>query len=88
MDERELITYPTWLRYMVVASVVSDLSVCVRRRVFHVLRQEGRHVDIFFPSLGLTLGEFCVWYTLRHNRRKKRPKGRKDVLTEESPPPP
>jgi hypothetical protein len=70
--EHELITYPTWERYTVLAHSITNLSVKDRRRVFQLTRQFCMSPDLFFPEFGFTLGEFAVWYTLSDSRRKTR----------------
>lgn len=72
------LTHSNWERYLVVAHVVSRLSIKERRCIFQNTRgftaDEAR--DIFFPQHGFTLAEFAVWHTLGDVRRKGRPQRR------------
>ena len=69
--EYELITYPTWKRYSVLAHVVSALSVRERRELFQLIRKAGDPSgDILFPRYGFTLSEFAVWHVLSETKRK------------------
>lgn len=68
--ERDLITYPTWERYTVLAHYVSGLNIRDRRRIFQIARSYGDWSNVFLPEYGLTLSEFAVWYTLGDRRRR------------------
>jgi hypothetical protein len=74
--ERQLITYPTWERYTVLAHVISSLTIRDRRQIFQLARSTNTYffADLFFPNYGFTLAEFAVWYTLGDNRRNMRKK--------------
>lgn len=67
--ERELMTFPTWERYTVLASVVHGLSIKDRRYIFQNVRKHPVTPDIFFPEYGFTLSEFAVWHVLGDVRR-------------------
>lgn len=69
--ERDLITYPTWEKYTVLAHAITKLSIKDRRHIFQLARN-AEHVcpDLLFPEFGFTLSEFAVWYTLGDGRRK------------------
>ena len=71
--ERDLITYPTWEKYTVLAHTIANLSIKDRRHIFQLARN-SKHVcpDLLFPTFGFTLSEFAVWYTLGDSRRKSR----------------
>lgn len=71
--ERDLITYPTWEKYTVLAHTIANLSIKDRRHIFQLARN-SKHVcpDLLFPAFGFTLSEFAVWYTLGDSRRKSR----------------
>lgn len=80
--DKDLITYPTWVRYTILSNFVTSLSIRDRRYIFQLLRQTPDvHENLFFPGYGITLSEFAVWYTLDDHRRKgrkrKSPKDRK-----------
>lgn len=71
--ERQLITYPTWERYVVLAHIVSELSVRDRRHLFQLVRKQADpSPDLFFPQFGFTLSEFAVWHVLGEARRTKK----------------
>ena len=71
MDERALLTYPTWERYAVLAHVVSELSMRDRRALYQIVRNSGSvNADLFFPQYGFTLSEFAVWNVLDGRRKK------------------
>ena len=68
--ERDLLTYPTWERYTVLAHIIAHLPVRDRRQIFqHVRRFDPPSADIFFPEYGFTLSEFAVWHILSDVRR-------------------
>lgn len=70
--ERDLITYPTWERYTVLAHCISQLNIRDRRRIFQIARSVDHDwSNVFFPEYGFTLSEFSVWYTLGDRRRDK-----------------
>lgn len=68
--ERDLMTYPTWERYTVLAHFIFTLNVRDRRNIFHLCRSMPSGKDLFFPKYGLTFSEFAVWYTLGDTKRK------------------
>lgn len=68
--ERELITYPIWKRYTVLSSVVTNLPIRDRRKIFQNIRKYPISSDMFFPNHGFTLSEFAVWHILGDTRRK------------------
>ena len=69
--ERDLITFPTWERYTVLAAKVRDLSMKEKRVIFQVLREDPNPSgDLLFPEYGFTLSEFSVWHVLGECRRK------------------
>ena len=73
--EHELITYPTWEKYAVLAHEIGGLSTRDRRQVFQLIRSLRQPCgDVFFPAFGFTLSEFAVWYTLGDSRRRTRSK--------------
>jgi hypothetical protein len=76
--EQQLITYPTWERYTILAHVISSLTIRDRRQIFQLARSTNTSFfpDLFFPNYGFTLAEFAVWYTLSDNRRKMRKKNK------------
>ena len=71
--ERDLITYPTWEKYTVLAHAITNLSIKDRRHIFQLARNSDRvSPDLLFPTFGFTLSEFAVWYTRGDGRRKAR----------------
>lgn len=69
--ESDLITYPTWKRYTVLAQHISQLSIRERRNIFLIARSVDADWDnILLPEYGFTLSEFSVWYTLGDRRRR------------------
>ena len=71
MDERDLLTYPTWERYTILSSRIAQLSVRDRRNIFQLVRRtDAPTPDVFFPDYGFTLAEFAVWHILGDTRRK------------------
>lgn len=72
MSDRDLVTFPTWERYSVIAHVVFNLSVRERRIIFQLARTTRADVlgDVFFPAFGISLSEFAVWYTLGDTRKR------------------
>lgn len=70
MDERTLLTYPTWERYVVMAHVIQHFPVQQRRRIFqHMRTASPPSPDLFFPHYGITLSEFAVWHILGNEPR-------------------
>lgn len=68
--ERDLITYPTWERYIVLSHSIAQLNIRDRRRIFQIARSvRDDWSNIFLPEYGFTLSEFSVWYTLGDRRR-------------------
>ena len=68
--ERDLLTYPTWVRYSVLANQMQRLTIRDRRHIFQSVRRDTACPDAFFPSYGFTLSEFAVWHVLGDTRRK------------------
>ena len=68
--ERDLITYPTWKRYTVLAHCIAQLNIRDRRRIFQIARSVNDDwANTFLPEYGFTLSEFSVWYTLGDRRK-------------------
>jgi len=65
------LTYPTWLKYVVISNNMQRLQVRDKRIIFQVLRDETDH-DIFFPTLGFTGGLFCIWQILMDVKRPRK----------------
>lgn len=73
MEERDLLTYPTWERYTILSHIIARLTVRDRRHIFQLVRRtEDVSPDVFFPAYGFTLSEFAVWHILGDTRRKSR----------------
>ena len=61
----------TWKRYIVVSKTVEALSTKERRRMFQLMRRSpGCTENSVFPSIGITVGEFCVFHTLATGRQR------------------
>ena len=72
MDERALVTYPTWERYSILSHAIVNLTVRERRHLFLMIRQFSRpDPDIFFPQYGFCLSEFATWHVLGDARRPR-----------------
>ena len=72
MDERTLITYPTWERYTVLSHSIAQLSIRQRRHIFQLALQPDRPDGPLLSPLRLHFAEFAVWYTLADTRRKSK----------------
>lgn len=73
MEERDLLTYPTWERYTILSHAIAHLSVRDRRHIFQLVRRaDDLTPDLFFPQYGFTLSEFAVWHILGDTRRTTR----------------
>ena len=71
-DDRTLLTYPTWERYVVLSHAITQLPVRHRRHIFQLARAAPEDApDLFFPNHGFTFSEFAVWYTLGNARRTR-----------------
>ena len=69
--DQQLLTYPTWERYTVLAAYISRMSVKDRRKIFQMVRRiDHDWHDVVFPDYGFTFSEFAVWYTLSGARKK------------------
>ena len=81
MRQRDLVTYPTWERYVVLSHVVAHMGLRDRRAIIHSVRNNAAYSvpDAFFPNIGLTLAEFAVWYAIGEPRTKLS-RRKKDVL--------
>lgn len=71
--ERQLMTYPIWVRYTVLSSVIANLSIRDRRHIFQSMRRNAINPDLFFPEYGFTLSEFAVWHILGDSKRHREP---------------
>ena len=74
-DEHSFITYPTWKKYIVISYFVESLRVKDKRHLFHVMRRtDSLTHDTFFPTYGITAGEFAIWQILTESRKPRRVK--------------
>ena len=72
-NERCLITYPTWKKYVVLSKFIEQLRVRDKRQIFQIMRRaENLTESTFFPHYGFTAGEFSVWQVLSENRKSRR----------------
>jgi hypothetical protein len=64
-------TEPTYRKTLVFQSVVDNLTIKSKRRLFKLMR-ESKDMDVgsFFPLYGLTAGEFSTWYILGGAQRR------------------
>ena len=70
-QQQDLLTYPTWERYMVLSSCIGKLTISDRRRIFLTARTScGEWNNVLLPKFGFTLSEFAVWYTIGDQRRR------------------
>lgn len=61
----------TWEKYMILSEVVASMDVRDRRVVFQMLRGTDPDPNMFFPEMGFSLAEFCVFYVLSSDRRTR-----------------
>ncbi len=62
---------PTWIKYLVLARYVSDMSIRRKRLAFQCMRRfEGCDANAFMPTLGITTGEFCVFHAIAQNQSR------------------
>ena len=72
-NERCLITYPTWKKYVVLSKYIEQLRVRDKRQIFQIMRRTNNLTEsTFFPFYGFTAGEFSVWQGLSENRKSRR----------------
>lgn len=72
-NEHNFITYPTWKKYIVISCFVESLRVKDKRHLFHIMRKAPNlNHDTFFPTYGITAGEFAIWQILSENRKLRR----------------
>ena len=72
-NDNTFITYPTWKKYMILSCFVESLRVKDKRALFHIMRKsENLTHDTFFPSYGITAGEFAIWQILSENRKSRK----------------
>lgn len=68
----ESLTYPTWKKYKVLHTCISNLRVRDKRTIFNIMRNdENVSHDTFFPMFGFTGGEFAVMHMLSDGGRRK-----------------
>ena len=63
MDEQILENF-RFERTNILYSYVCSIQVRKKRTVFAAMRQANNDPETYVPSLGITLGEFCVYYVL------------------------
>ena len=63
---------PTYRKYQIIEHAVDELTIKAKRRLFKIMR-ETTPIDAstFFPSYGLTAGEFSTWYVLGGSQRRQ-----------------
>lgn len=66
------ITFPTWKKYVIMESVMRDLGIRVKRRFFALIRNTPDvSCDHYHTTVGVTIGEFSVWYYLNNTGKSK-----------------
>jgi len=62
----------TWAKYIVIMRHVADMSTRDTRAAFQAMRTAPAcSPDTFLPRLGVTVGEFCVFHTLRQGSGRR-----------------
>ena len=70
--ERNLITFPTWQKYLVISNTVESLKVKDKRLIFNILRKTPDVTkNYFFPCFGFTTAEFSCWQILSDTRKNR-----------------
>ena len=72
--EHHFITYPTWIKYIIISCYVESLRVRDKRQLFHIMRKSSGDLshDTFFPAYGITAGEFAIWQILSDSRKSRK----------------
>ena len=71
--EHNFITYPTWKKYIIISCYVEGLRVRDKRQLFHIMRKSSQLCqDTFFPTYGITAGEFAIWQILSETRKTRK----------------
>ena len=52
-------------------TLVRDMQIRDKRKLFGLLRGDGVEADTFLPSYGLFCGEFAYYYVLADHARKE-----------------
>lgn len=73
-NEHTFITHPTWKKYIVISCFVEGLRVKDKRHLFHIMRKSTKSLshDTFFPTYGITAGEFAIWQILSESRKVRK----------------
>lgn len=64
---------PTYRKYKIIQHAVNNFTIKTKRRLFRIMRESVTvNANTFFPTHGMTAGEFATWYVLggshkRHN---------------------
>ena len=64
----------SWKKSIVQSYVVRHrIQIREKRNIFNAMRTfQDVHKDCFFPTLGMSVGEYCIWYILNETTRKKK----------------
>lgn len=63
---------PTYRKYQVIQNSVDILTIKSKRRLFKIMREtEMVNAGTFFPTYGMTAGEFSTWYVLSGVQRRQ-----------------
>lgn len=81
--EHNFITYPTWKKYIIISCYVESLRVRDKRQLFHIMRKsDNLSHNTFFPSYGITAGEFAIWQILSESRKSRKNKTSDEEIIE------
>jgi hypothetical protein len=59
----------------ILMEVISNYTVKDKRNLFQYMKMDGEiHKDTLFPRYGVTAGEFCTYYLLTDDTRKRQNK--------------
>lgn len=62
----------TWMKYIVLSRYIAELPIRQKRLAFWCMRQFAwANADMFFPSLGITAGEFCTFHALGQEQPRR-----------------
>lgn len=57
---------------MVVSKFIEEFKVRDKRLIFQAMRSHVVSDESFFPTYGITVGEFSIWHILSESNRTKR----------------
>jgi len=75
----------TYEKSVILGSVLSQLRVKDKRRLFNLMRtQSNVNEHTFLPQFGFTFGEFALWQILCENRKPSVSKSRENKKIQDS----